>query len=209
MKIQKMILTSIALFNLSAASAPASTANDLAAETVCESVLLRPSNFEYGLPLFHLYRFDEILPSLKVAIQKFEVEWKAIRDNKEEPTFQNTIVPMEFLGEDLDRVLNYVYAQKATELTPELSKILDKAQPAVQSASFEFGISKKLFSRVKKVYDKRDQLRLNREERRLLENAYRAFIERGGGLSEASQRELKAMSIREEHWGLQVTKNNH
>src|SRR5690606_6277990 len=52
----------------------------------------------------------------------------------------------------------------------------------------------KLFKRVKTLWDKKDHLNLDKEQARLLELEYKAFVRSGANLSEADKEQLRALN---------------
>ncbi len=51
-----------------------------------------------------------------------------------------------------------------------------------------------LFARVKAVYDNREQLNLDKEQAKLLENTYKGFIRSGSGLDAEKQEQLRKLN---------------
>jgi peptidyl-dipeptidase Dcp len=68
--------------------------------------------------------------------------------------------------------------------TKELQAVALKTAPLLAAHADNISLNEKLFARVKAVYDQRDKLELNAEERYLLENTYKDFV-RGGALLDA------------------------
>ena len=70
-----------------------------------ESVLLKEWIGPYGgVPPWRLVKRDEFIDAFGVAMEEHNEEIKAITDNPEPATFENTIVAMEKAGQKLNRV---------------------------------------------------------------------------------------------------------
>src|SRR6056297_1421422 len=58
----------------------------------------------HGTPPFDKIKTEHYLPAFKEAIKREEAEIKEITENKEEATFDNTILPYDRSGKMLDKV---------------------------------------------------------------------------------------------------------
>ena len=55
------------------------------------NILLQEFDTPYGVPPFEKIKTSDYRPAYKVAIAELQAEIKAIVENKEKPTFENTI----------------------------------------------------------------------------------------------------------------------
>ena len=182
---KNIIIASAMLFAAAAASAsPAERVNPFMA----------PYNTPYDIPPFERITYDDYLPAYYEGLRQARADIKAITDNPEAPTFENTILAMEKAGELLERVGRVFNALTQTEMTPELSKISDEILPKVSEYEDEVTMNDALFRRVKAIYDNRANLGLDTDQLRLVESSYRNFTRNGALLDPEKKAELKKLN---------------
>lgn len=160
----------------------------------------------YGIPPFDQIRNSDYMPAIEAGIAEIEAGVKAITDNPEAPTFENTIAAFDAGGKILDRVSCVLFNLDESDSSPELDAIVEKAMPLVTAAMDGIYFNADLFARVKTVYDA-DQSGLSREQQILLKEMYNGFVKSGVGLDKASQERLK--EINGEMASLVITFGNH
>ena len=153
------------------------------------------------------------LPAFEEAMKIHQVEVDEIIQNKQKPTFENTIVALERAGFLLGQVASPFYNMLGAETNDELQEIAEKISPLMSEHSNAIRLNEKLFTRVKAVYEMKDQLKLNAEEARLLQKTYDGFADNGANLSEADKaiyRELtKELSMLTLQFGQNVLKETN
>ena len=116
------------------------------------------------------------MPAMKQGILELRADIASIRDNEDEPTFENTIVALETAGELIDRVANTFFNITGTELNDTLREIQTEISPILSREVDAINLDPKLFERVQAVYARKDELGLDEQDTRLLELRHRAFI---------------------------------
>ena len=147
----------------------------------------------YGIPAFDKIKNSHYLPAVKKGIALHDAEIEAIVSNPEAPTFENTVVAFDRSGDVLARVTAVLFNLSESDSSPELDAIVGKAIPLVSEHGDEIMMDKRLFERVKAVWEG-DRSRLSREQEMLLKDLYEGFLDNGIGLDEASQERLKAVN---------------
>ncbi|MCM1519682.1 MAG: M3 family metallopeptidase [Lachnoclostridium sp.] len=168
---------------------------------------LSPYETKYEIPPFDQISYDDYLPAIKEGIAQQKKEIKAITDNKETPTFDNTILAMEKSGELLNRVMNVFVAFDDALSSPEMVKIAEEAYPLYSDASDEISMNAKLFDRVKYLYDHRNTLGLTGPQKLAVEKSYQSFTRNGALLSDADKEKLKKINIKLTDLYLKFNKN--
>lgn len=168
----------------------------LALITSCkmQNPLLTESTLPYGAPQFDKIKTEHYLPAFKQAIKEGKAEIDAIANNSEEPTFENTIVALAFSGETLENVENIFYNLLEADSNPEMEAVAEQVSPMLTEYSMYVSLNGKLFQRVKAVYEQRDDLGLERDQYRLLEDTYKSFSRNGANLSEEDKATFSALS---------------
>ena len=144
---------------------------------------------------FDKIKLEHYEPALMEGIKQHQAEVDAIINNPEAPTFENTIVPLAYAGDLLDRVTTVFFNLNGAETSDEMQALAQKLSPVLTEHSNNISLNEKLFARVKAVYESTDMSTLSIEEQRLLQKNYDSFARNGANLSEedkAKYRELTA-----------------
>ncbi|MBR7157183.1 MAG: M3 family peptidase, partial [Bacteroidales bacterium] len=144
--------------------------------------LLEVSTHRYNAPAFDKIKTEHYLPAFEAAIAEGKAEIAAIADNTEEPTFENTILALNYAGGKLSLVSGIFYNINEADTNEEMQKIAETVSPMMTEYSLSTILNEKLFERVKKVYEQRESLNLGQEEARLLEQTYKQFANNGANL---------------------------
>ncbi|APS37709.1 MULTISPECIES: M3 family metallopeptidase [Salegentibacter] len=130
-------------------------------------------------------------PAIIKAIEMAREEINAIATNADEATFPNTIETLEFSGEKLDRVTSIFFNLNSAETNEDIQQIAQEVSPLLSEFRNDIILNKALFEKVKSVYNKKDQLDLNTEQKTLLDRKYKAFSRNGANLPIEKQNELR------------------
>ena len=166
----------------------ASTNVELPTELV-GNPLVEEWNTPYQTPPFSEIEYAHYVPAFDYAIELNRQEIDAIVNNPEAPTFENTIVAMEQSGELLGRVSGVFFVLNECMSSPEMQEIAMDITPKLTALSNDVSLNPALFQRVKAVYDQRESLDLDTEDRQLLEDTYKGFA-RSGALLQGEEQEL-------------------
>ena len=149
---------------------------------------------EYQIPPFDKIKAEHYIPAFEKGIEEAHAEIKAIVNNPEEPTFDNTILALDNSGKLLGKV-SYVFGALSECLNDSaMEKIAEVAYPMLSAYSDEVSMNDSLFIRVKALYDKKDSLGLNTAQLRLLEKNYKSFVRNGALLSPEQKDSLKEIN---------------
>ncbi|WP_254293550.1 M3 family metallopeptidase [Sphingomonas tagetis] len=144
-------------------------------------------------------QWDKVTPAMfPAAFERGMAEARAqfakVRDNPEAPTFANTIEAQQKATNSLNRVFPVWGVYTSNLATPEVQKIATEWSPKLSAFSTELSLDRKMFARVKTLYDKRQTLGLNAQQLRLLERSYRDSVTSGALLNEAQKTEIKRIN---------------
>ena len=145
--------------------------------------LLTESPYRYEAPVFDKITEDHYLPAFEAAIAEGKKEIDAIVNNPAEPTFENTILELEYAGSTLNRVAGIFYNLNEANTSDKMQEIAEQISPMMTEYSLSIMLNGKLFERVKAVYEQREALNLGQEEAKLLEKTYKGFADNGANLS--------------------------
>ena len=144
------------------------------------------------------------------GIKREDEETDEIINNPEEPTFDNTLIHIdESKGEHyydlLNRVSNTFSCMLSAETNDDLDALAQKMSPILTKHSNDISLNKRLFERIKYVYEHHRQL--TPEEQMLLDNTYDGFVRSGALLDEEGKKRLRAMTEKAGVLALQFSQN--
>lgn len=134
------------------------------------------------------------MPAIERGIARANDEIKAIVDNPALPTFDNTIKALEHTGEDLNRVLNVFFPLLSADSDDEMMEISLAASQKLSDYSTAITLNEGLWKRVKAVYDSREGLDLDPEDRMLLRQTYDSFALSGANLVGEDREKYRSMN---------------
>ncbi len=152
-----------------------------------DNPFFHPYGTPFNVPPFDRIKNDHFLPAVEEGIRREQAEVDAIVANPKKPTFANTIAALDHAGIFLSEVTAVFGSLQSALTSKEIQAIAQKTAPMLAAHGDNIGLNPELFARVKAVYDKRNELGLDRESLFLLENAYKDFV-RGGALLDESQK---------------------
>jgi peptidyl-dipeptidase Dcp len=161
----------------------------------------------YNTAPFSKIKTDAFLPAFIKAIESTKNEIDQIVENKATPSFKNTIEALDYTGEQLDRISTIFFNLNAAETNEEIQKIAQEVSPLLTEFSNDVALNTALFDRVKYVYNTKESLSLNEEQKTLLDKKYKGFSRNGANLSNDQKEVLRA--IDKEQSQLKLTFGEH
>ena len=134
---------------------------------------------------------EDYQPAIEAAIEKAREEIKGITNQDVAPTFENTIEALDYAGHQLERVTSVFFNLNSAETNEEIQKIAQEVSPKLSEFSNDITLNKALFNRVKTIYDQRQNLDLNPEQKTLLDKKYKGFARNGANLPEDKKSRLR------------------
>ena len=156
--------------------------------------LLTDQKTPYGVPAFDKIKMEHYKPAFEAAIAELNAEVKAITDNTEEPTFQNTVAALDRSGLLLQNVQLTFFNLLETDGDDEMNALAEEVTPLISECTDNIVLNEALFARIKAVYDQRESLGLTPEQLRLTEVTYDHFVMNGANLEPAAKERLKEIN---------------
>ena len=151
-------------------------------------------------PLYMYYpQFDKVenshyAPAFERGMEEHLVEIEAITAQTDEPSLDNTIIPLERSGDLLDRVARVFFAMSSANTNDDIEAIRSEMAPKPSAHTDQILLDNKLFARIQSLYEQRDSLELDPESYRLIEENYKDFVRAGAQLSDEEKETLKAIN---------------
>lgn len=195
------------LLSLAAAAVISAATPCISQENMRPNPFLQDYTTEYQIPPFESFTYDDYLPALREAISRNKAEIDYICFLSETPTFENTILALEKSGRDLDKVALVFSALEESNSSPEMIAIAEEFYPLYSQHSDQISMNKALFKRIKYLYDQRENLGLQTDQKRLIEQYYKDFVRNGALLNTPKKKELTELNTQLTSLYLQFNKN--
>lgn len=156
--------------------------------------LLVDSTLPYGLPPFDQIENEHFGPAFDQAMVEHQEEIDAIVNNPEAPNFENVFVALEQAGQRLSYVARVFYNINGTHTNPDMQATQRTYAPKLSAHSDAILLNPDLFSRVEAVFNERDDLDIDAESKRLVEETYKGFVRAGARLTEDQKTRLKEIN---------------
>ena len=148
----------------------------------------------YNIPAFEKIKPEHYMPAFEEGMRRQNAAIDSIVNNPEPATFENTIEAYEYSSPLLDEVGGVFFNLAESNNTEKMQKLAEKIMPKLSEHSDNIALNAKLFARVKSVYDQRDSLNLEPEQRRLLEETYKGFVRSGANVPEEKQERFREIN---------------
>lgn len=178
------VATVVALMSSSAIAQTLSPTNPFA----------QPSTLPYQAPPFDKIKDSDYLPALEAGMAEQRREIAAIVNVRSMPTFENTIAALEKSGRLLERAALAFSGVNGANTNDVLQKTQEVLAPKFAAHQDAINLDPKLFWRVKTLYDQRDTLQLDAEQRQVLTLTYENMVHAGAQLNDADKKALSALN---------------
>lgn len=152
---------------------------------------LTPSTLPYELPPFAEITDENYLPAFEAGFDEHLAEIAAITEQHDEPTFANTMVPLEQSGQTLTRVARVFYNKASSDCTDATNELEEHIAPRMAAHEDAIQLNSTLYARIARLHEQLASLELNAEQRYLVERYYTEMTLAGAGLNDSQKEALK------------------
>lgn len=156
-----------------------------------ENMLLQESTLPHRAPRFDRVASEDFRAAFDQGMKEELAEIQQIATTPQAPTFGNTIEALERSGAVLRRTSRMFNVLLQAHSNPTLEAIDTEYAGTLASHRDAISLDPRLFARVKAIYDRRQTLDLNAEQRWLVDRLYRAFVRSGASLSEEDKNAVR------------------
>jgi len=157
-----------------------------------------PLMIAFNTPLqavpFDKIRPEHYKPAFESAMADARTTLEKIITASEKPTFTNTIEALEHANYSLKRIEQVFFNINSAETSKEIQQIAQEISPVLTEFYNDITLNEALFGRVKQIYNDGESLDLTAEQRKLLEDTYKAFIRNGANLSAEAKVEYRRVT---------------
>ncbi|WP_405564576.1 M3 family metallopeptidase [Polaribacter sp. Asnod6-C07] len=150
---------------------------------------------------------DDYKPAIKKGIEIAKAEIDTIANSTVVPTFENTTVALDFTGEKLNRITSIFFNLNSAETNDAIQKIAQEVSPWLSEFRNDITLNEALFTRVKSVFNDKENLDLTPEQQMLLEKQYKGFARNGANLSDDKKSKLREIDSKLSKLSLQFGEN--
>ncbi len=148
----------------------------------------------FGVPPFAEIEDAHFEGAFHAAMAEHKREIDVVVSSTEPPDFANTIEALERSGQTLRRVAKVFFGLNSSHSSSAIRELARTVAPELAAHRDDILLRRALFERVKTVYDRRGELDLGVEPRRLLEETHKDFVRNGVSLSDEAQARLREIN---------------
>lgn len=179
----------------------------LSCERPSENPFFSDYKTPFGVPPFDEIKNEHFLPAIEKGIEEQQAIIDDIINNPEPPTFKNTIETLEYSGELLTKTTRVFFNYNSAKICDEIQELAKEISPKLSAHSNNIYLNLDLFEKVNEVFSQKDELDLNPEQKRLLEQTHKRFIRNGADLPEEKRQRFREINERLSILGLQFGQN--
>lgn len=175
-------------------------------DILADNPFFTPYGTPYGAIPYDRILLGHFVPAVKEGIRREEEAIEAICSNEEPATFGNTIAALDRAGLMLGEVIGAFNALLNARSNDELLAVEEEIELLHTAHSNNITLNKRLFSRIKEVYEG-DTSQLSGEQKRLLEQTYKSFVRNGANLQGEEREEYRRLTERLAVLGIKFQEN--
>ncbi len=169
---------------------PVSQNTDLSAEN--------PFSRSPELPLktldFKAYQPKHFQPAMIAGMKRQLEEISVITANDQPATFENTIVPLEKSGQLFHRVQSVFGSLTSAHTSDALQDIQSEMAPLLAAHADNILLDRKLFQRLKTIFESMDERNLTEERQQVLKQYYEESLRAGANLTDQQQARIRVLN---------------
>ena len=146
--------------------------------------LLQKWSTPFEMPPFERIHAAHFPEAFNQALASHQAEIQNIANQKQAPSFQNTLLALEASGELLNQTSAIFFNLSASHTSPEIQEIERVMAPRLAAHSAALFLNGPLFQRIEKIYADRNSLGLDAESIRLVERYHLDFVRAGAKLKD-------------------------
>jgi peptidyl-dipeptidase Dcp len=161
----------------------------------------------FGLPPFERIDPEHFRPAFESGMEEQRREIDGIAADPAEPSFDNTIAALELSSRALRRVSAVFFNLAGAHTDDAIQAIEREMAPRLARHRNAIFMNEALFRRVDALHQRRDALRLDAEQRRVLDRYHTIFTRAGARLDAGGKKRLAEITERLASLGTQFSQN--
>ncbi len=148
------------------------------------------------LPKFSEIQAKHVVPAIQHLLSEHKKNIITLLKSLQEPTWENLMLPLEQMGNQLDRSWSPISHLNAVVNSEDLRTAYDECLSLLSDYGTWLGQNQSLYKATKALYENRDNLELNSTQIKILEDELRDFKLSGVSLSEDKQKRYSQIQKR-------------
>lgn len=169
--------------------------------------LLSEWSTPFEIPPFDAISDDDFADAFDAAMNEARRNVRAIAENPDAPTFENTIEALELADDTLGRVLSVFYNLAGSDSNDAREALMRDFSPKLAAYGSEVTQNRALFERIEALWTTPDDLDLTDEQSRVLMLTRRSFVRAGAELDGDPKNRLAEVKERLAVLGTEFTQN--
>lgn len=145
-------------------------------------------------PPFDRVENSHYLPAFDRGMQEQLAELDEIANQAEAPTFENTIIPLELSGQLLSRVSRVFFSMAGAHTNEGIRELEQELAPLLAAHNDKVLLNPALFERINTLQEQREQLQLDAQSLRLLEQYHVDYVRAGAALTSEQQETMRELN---------------
>lgn len=188
--------------------------SDMTHQLSADNPLASNFNTPYEVPPFEQITPSHLEEAMLEGMRIQQLEIDAIANNKEDATWENTVLALENSGALLANASQIFYNLNSADTNDELQNLAKELSPKASAHSDAIYMNDALFQRVKSVWNEGNPSeKLDLQQRKVLENTYKSFVRSGAQLSAEEKEKLAeinaSLSLKSVEFGQNILKDTN
>ena len=166
------------------------------------NILLKKFNTPFETVPFEDIKPEYFLPAVKEAIIMAKGRIAAIKENKSPENFENVVEALENAGPEVELISSIFFNLHSAETNDQIQEIAKEFSPLLTEYGNDISLDADLFKKIKRVWDHKDEFKLNAEQLMLLEKSYKSFVRNGALLNDLQKETMREISTKLSTLGL-------
>lgn len=147
-----------------------------------------------GVPPFDRIRPEHYAPAFEAAIKEHRSQIEAIKADESEPSFDSVVLALDNAGQRLAEISLIFEMVSSADTDEQLQAVEAEMLPRLEDHYNSILLDEALFEKIRSVYDRRAELKLDELQMRLLEKTFRQFVRAGALLDKEQKARLKEIN---------------
>ena len=130
------------------------------------------------------------LPAVERAIELAKSRIEKLKESSPD-TFEDFIFPFLESSKEVHLISTIFFNLHGADTNDEIEKIASQLSPLLSQFSSDLLLDPVLFDKIKRTYERREELNLSVEQARILEEEYQSFVRNGALLEQKDKDELR------------------
>ncbi|MFB0987741.1 MAG: dipeptidyl carboxypeptidase II, partial [Gammaproteobacteria bacterium] len=142
-------------------------------------------------PPFDRIENSHYLPAFERGMEEQLAQLSEIVNQASAPTFENTIIPLELSGQLLSRVATVFFSMSGAHTNEGIRELEQELAPQLAAHNDKILLNSALFERINVLQEQREELQLDAQSLRLLEQYHVDYMRAGAALTSQQQDQMR------------------